>query len=798
MSRSSSFLRRGPSAAGLFRTVALGALAALGACTGPGADVDAGPDDDGDAGAVADGGALLPPDPDDVLVPVVLDAGPLPDPATGFWSGAFTLPGANGDGARVSALATSPDGATIYVGGTFTSIGGVDASSVASFDGASFAALGAGLDVHVEAFAVDDDGVVYAVGPNRDFAPPHHVWKWDGAEWSALPGDLDGAPHAVRILSDGTLLVGGEFADANGAAGIARHDGAGFVAWNGAVTSWDGQAPGGIVSVIHEDPTFGVCIGGMFGFVGATEASNVACFDDGAWSQLGDGMPGEVLAMVRDGADRLVVGGGFAFFDDADPDASPLGIAVLDEAQDTFEPHAGGVHLSSLTEVRALLPLPGGDRLLVLGNHGGGGDVFAPHAAFLDDGTTWSALDAQPIVGGIGAFLPGNEGVYAALRRPDGSLLLGGFFDEAGGQVAANIVRWTAADGFATILPAGKSFFGINGFVDDIAAFGVGDVVVGGSFSWAGTTPAANVARFRNGGYEAVGPGLDGIVRELLVVDGADGRTVYAGGEFSGPVGAPQSALFLARFDVDDDDPTWRRLSVGEPDGPVTALAVDADGALIVGGDFTSIGGTTALRVARIVGDVVQPLGAGFDQRVTSVTVDPQGRVVAGGLFHASGSTVVHGVAVFDGGAWLPLGGGLSPDDYASTVAVHDGELLVGGRVSLSADTANPTVGLLRYTGDGWEPYAGGLKGDMGFSLVSRVASYDGKLFVVGIFDLAGDVRAQHVAWRDDAGWHALGGGLGDVGEDVHVDPSGVLVGGAFAQVDGKGAVGLARWVIED
>ena len=98
--------------------------------------------------------------------------------------------------------------------------------------------------------------------------------------------------------------------------------------------------------------------------------------------------------------------------------------------------------------------------------------------------------------------------------------------------------------------------------------------------------------------------------------------------------------------------------SGGGLNGAVTALAV-YDGKLIVAGEFTTAGGTSANHIASWDGQSWSPLGSGIDNSYQALIVY-QGRLIAG---------AGHSGVAWDGSSWYPLGSGidslLPPPPYA-------------------------------------------------------------------------------------------------------------------------------------
>ena len=72
----------------------------------------------------------------------------------------------------------------------------------------------------------------------------------------------------------------------------------------------------------------------------------------------------------------------------------------------------------------------------------------------------------------------------------------------------------------------------------------------------------------------------------------------------------------------------------------VLSIAVQADGKILVGGDFTSIGGQPRNRIARL--DATTGLADSFDpnanDRSVSIAVQADGKILVGGDFNGANS----------------------------------------------------------------------------------------------------------------------------------------------------------------
>jgi hypothetical protein len=326
--------------------------------------------------------------------------------------------------------------------------------------------------------------------------------------------------------------------------------------------------------------------------------------------------------------------------------------------------------------------------------------------------------------------LPGggasSEAVDALIGFNDGTgpaLYAGGGFGNLGGvSGTANIGRW---DGDAWS-PVGG---GVNG---QVFAFTVFDnaLYAGGAFTQAGGAGASRIARW-DGQWSPLAGGVGDTILGMTVFDDGNGAALYVGGFM---------ATGIARW----DGQAWSGVG-GGTDGALVALAA-FDGALYIGGAFSTAGSTAAANIARWDGQQWSALGAGANGFVRTLTIFNDGggaALYAGGNFTNQGNRV----AKWDGQAWSALGSGTTGEVHALRV-FDDGSgsaLYVAGLFS-SAGGVPDTQRIARWDGTSWSaPGTGGIN-ELVRSLTVFNDGGGAALYAGGRFTLAGGVPAQRVA----------------------------------------------------
>ena len=197
-----------------------------------------------------------------------------------------TLATANGS---IRALAGTKYDTDLWVGGSFTSIGGTPANFIAHETALStFAALAAGgPNGDVYSILQDRSGKLYVAGLFT--TPNNRLTRYNPSTpaWESIGGTgLDSDAYCLAIGLDGAIYVGGAFLNANGVAvnRIAKYD---------PVTNTYSALGSGMNNVVMSlivGPDGKLYAGGDFTTAGGVSCSGIAVWNGNQWSPLGAGL----------------------------------------------------------------------------------------------------------------------------------------------------------------------------------------------------------------------------------------------------------------------------------------------------------------------------------------------------------------------------------------------------------------------------------------------------------------------------------------------------------------------------
>jgi hypothetical protein len=333
----------------------------------------------------------------------------------------------------VQALGLADDG--LYMGGFFIAVGDIPVSRVSRWDGTNWHALGDGLtrsfagSLDVRAIKARNNEV-YIGG---DFSSAGgidctNIALWDGVSWSALASGFDETVFAIEVTPT-DVYVGGSFTNAYNLPGVGTPV--------NRIARWDGSSWRPLGNGVLSSSVSALCfangvlyVGGSFTNASGVPANRIAMWDGVNWSSLGtsaaNGVNNSVSAILVDGTD-VYVGGQFTT---AGGVVAP-GIAKWDGSN--WSSVSGGVFSSSTAAVRALAKI--GNYLYATGTFTNAGGATPARTIARWDGKQWEALGS-----GLGNAFTASRG--SALVAWGNDLFVGGIFEDAGGGDAGYIARW--------------------------------------------------------------------------------------------------------------------------------------------------------------------------------------------------------------------------------------------------------------------------------------------------------------------------------------------------------------------
>lgn len=193
--------------------------------------------------------------------------------------------------------------------------------------------------------------------------------------------------------------------------------------------------------------------------------------------------------------------------------------------------------------------------------------------------------------------------------------------------------------------PAGSTYapgMGVNGTVYAVAAQKDGKVVIGGNFNNVDGQPRSNLARINADGsldmtfVADIENGVSGTVYALAIDPSGD---VLVGGYFSQPKNS-ELKNFIRYTSEGQIDPKFSPNDC--PNGAVYAIAVDPDGSVVIGGEFSEVGASPRRNLAKFKpdGSLAGPVNIpqGVNGTIRALVSHPTGSTFAGGEFEAGGN----------------------------------------------------------------------------------------------------------------------------------------------------------------
>jgi uncharacterized delta-60 repeat protein len=409
-------------------------------------------------------------------------------------------------------------------------------------------------------------------------------------------------------------------------------------------------------------------------------------------------------------------------------------------------------------------------------------------------------------------FDPGsgaNNTIESIVIQSDGKILIGGYFTSYNGTSRNGIARLNSDGSLETGFDPGTGA-STNSYINSVALQSDGKILIGGSFTSYNGTSRNRIARLNSDGNLDTsfdpGMGANNTVNSIaLQID----EKILIGGWFDSYNGTGRN--YIARLNSDGSLDTAFDPGSGVYNYPYTivlSIAVQSDGKVLIGGWFTSYNGTQRNYIARLNSD--GSLDIGFDpgtvtnRLVYSIAIQSDGKILIGGQFTSYNGTTRNHIARLnsDGSLDMVFDPGTGANDIVYSIAIQsDGKILIGGSFTSYNGTGRNRITRLNSDGSldkGFDPGSGADN-----AIESIVIQSDGKILIGGHFTSYNGTSRQRIARLNsdgslDTGFNS-GTGVSGTSNPVFVysitvqSDGKILIGGFFTSYKGASRNNIAR-----
>jgi len=345
-----------------------------------------------------------------------------------------------------------------------------------------------------------------------------------------------------------------------------------------------------------------------------------------------------------------------------------------------------------------------------------------------------------------------NNTVWSTALQSDGKIIVGGGFTFYNGIAKNNLVRLNVDGSLDTGFNSGS---GPNSDVNAAIFQQDGKIIIGGAFTSYNGFSRNYIARLNADGS------LDtsfnsGAVPNFSVYSIAiqqDGKIIIGGAFFADINNVLKT--HIARLNPDGTVDTSFNIGTGA-DGVVYTTIIQADGKIIIGGDFINYNGTIVNHIARLNTngslDISFNTGTGADDSIYTSAIQKDGKIIIGGYFNFFNGTNIRSITRLNTNGSLdtsftPSGVAVPSNSIVETISIqNDGEIIVGG--SLVAFSNNSKKRLVRLSGDGTldinftiEPGTSDT-----FQVYTTTIQPDGKIIIGGDFTSYNGIGRNRIA----------------------------------------------------
>ncbi|MBI5219847.1 MAG: delta-60 repeat domain-containing protein [Bacteroidia bacterium] len=499
---------------------------------------------------------------------------------------------------------------------------------------------------------------------------------------------------------------------------------------------------------------------------------------------LGDGTNGFVFATAIQSDGKIIIGGGFISYNaTARNRIARLNDGSLDT---TFNVGTGANNIVYATAIQS-------DGKIITG---GGFTSY--------NGTAINRIARLNTEGNLDTtFNPGtgaNNSIMATAMQSDGKIIIGGLFTSYNGTAISRIASLNTNGSLDTTFNVGT---GANGNVYVTTIQSDGKIIIGGAFTTYNGTASNYLARLNTDGSLDTtfntGTGANNTVRAIAIQ--SDGKIII-GGLFTSYNGTASNCI--VRLNTDGNLDTTFVVGTGASN-TVGAIAIQSDGKIIIGGNFTTYNGTISNYITRLNTDgsldAAFIAGTGADNTVNATAIQNDGKIIIGGQFISYNGTAIYRIARLnaDGSLDTAFNPSTGANNYINATSIQsDGKIIIGGGFSSYNGTVISRIARLNTDGSIDNSFLAGT-GFIGNNINTIALQSDGKIIIGGDFSAYNGTAMNRLVRLNTDGSidTTFNVGSGASANNVYAiafqSDGKIIIVGDFATYNGIASKGIAR-----
>ncbi len=326
-----------------------------------------------------------------------------------------------------------------------------------------------------------------------------------------------------------------------------------------------------------------------------------------------------------------------------------------------------------------------------------------------------------------------NGSISTIVQQADGKILVGGSFTTYNGVTENRIIRLNSDGSKDTTFNTGTGF---NNNVALIKLQADGKIVVGGYFTtYNGVTENKIIRLNSNGNKDTTFNTGTGILGFVFSIEVQTNGKILIGGFFTDYNGVIEHNII--RLNTNGSKDTTFATGTGFGSW-VNTIKQQADGKILVGGDFSNYQGVTENKIIRLntdgTKDATFNIGTGFDQFVKIITQQTDGKILIGGIFNSYNTVNQKGIVRLNSNGskdnTFNIGTGYN-GSVNSIIQQSDGKILVGGAFTTYNGVTENRI--IRLNSDGAKDTTFN-NGQFDNIIRTTEEQTDGKILVGGLF----------------------------------------------------------------